>query len=336
MAKVLLNDIIERSITIYNDSIKIFDCCSNGIDSFSTCYNNHSSLSLTFVLCIVFVLHCLVFSVISGNCSKVDQLWSITPIVYAWIFYFKDLKYEHVISLNSRLFWIVILITCWGVRLTYNFYRKGGYGNLITHEEDYRWEVLRKIINNKFLFFLFNVSFISFYQNVLLWLITAPLYEVSLETNSDINYIDVIVLAIGFILITIETMADEQQWQFQTLKYSYTEQQRKAHSNIDIQNGFLTKGLFSYSRHPNYACEQAIWICVYIYSTIRSGFFFNWTIIGVINLLLLFRGSIFFSEGITLSKYPNYKYYQLKVPICFPLNFSLKQDSAKDHSDKSK
>ena len=52
------------------------------------------------------------------------------------------------------------------------------YGNLITHEEDYRWPILRKKMH-PILFLIFNLTFIATYQNVLLFLIAAPVYELA-------------------------------------------------------------------------------------------------------------------------------------------------------------
>lgn len=48
------------------------------------------------------------------------------------------------------------------MRLTYNYWRKGGY---TIGSEDYRWEVLREKISPP-LFFVFNVLFISLAQSV--------------------------------------------------------------------------------------------------------------------------------------------------------------------------
>jgi steroid 5-alpha reductase family enzyme len=63
-----------------------------------------------------------------------------------------------------------VLVTCWGARLTYNFARKGGYN---WGDEDYRWGPLRKYMGF-FFFQLFNLGFIAIYQNILLFLISAP------------------------------------------------------------------------------------------------------------------------------------------------------------------
>lgn len=101
-------------------------------------------------------------SIIGQNCSKVDQLWSLVPVVYSWHFHYHD-SLLHKGRLNPRTLFISLLITLWGLRLSFNFWRKGGYGNLITHEEDYRWPILRKKMH-PVLFLLFNLSFIATYQ----------------------------------------------------------------------------------------------------------------------------------------------------------------------------
>ena len=114
-------------------------------------------------LCAIWATHCFVWSIICNNVSKVDQIWSITPFFYCWYLHFHHL--HNLGEVHERLLLVCILTTLWGIRLTYNFYRRGGYGNLITHEEDYRWPILRKWIGNKWLFMLFNLTFIASYQN---------------------------------------------------------------------------------------------------------------------------------------------------------------------------
>ena len=75
-------------------------------------------LSSNFVVCLMFSLYSFVWSIVGNNYSKVDQIWSITPVIYSWhyISHFKD---------NHRLLLVCALITLWGIRLTYNFWRRG-------------------------------------------------------------------------------------------------------------------------------------------------------------------------------------------------------------------
>ncbi len=66
---------------------------------------------------------------------QVDKLWSILPIYYMWHFAAHGKVSGAEQEFNPRLLIIAALITVWGVRLTYNFARKGGYR---WTDEDYR------------------------------------------------------------------------------------------------------------------------------------------------------------------------------------------------------
>jgi steroid 5-alpha reductase family enzyme len=57
---------------------------------------------------------------------------------------------------------MAILITIWGTRLSYNFYRKGGYS---MDAEDYRWKIVKKKFDSvsKYLWEPFHLGFIVLY-----------------------------------------------------------------------------------------------------------------------------------------------------------------------------
>jgi steroid 5-alpha reductase family enzyme len=103
-------------------------------------------------------------SVITSNVSQVDKLWSLMPPIYAWAIVAST-------GGSPRQILAATLITIWGLRLTYNFGRKGGYSwKFWDGEEDYRWAVLRKKpgFSNPIVWFIFNLGFISFYQSFLI------------------------------------------------------------------------------------------------------------------------------------------------------------------------
>ena len=118
-----------------------------------------------FVVIVTFIV-----SELTRNYSQVDKLWSLMPIAYSWI----------TVSLfpSPRLLIMASLVTFWGIRLSYNFYRKGGYSIIPWKgEEDYRWKILREtpVLKGRLRFGLFNLLFISFYQNLLILLFSTPL-----------------------------------------------------------------------------------------------------------------------------------------------------------------
>ena len=65
-------------------------------------------------------LYCFVVSELAENYSQVDKFWSTIPVVYVWYFAFAA-------DMNSRMVLMAILASLWGVRLTLNFTRKGGF-----------------------------------------------------------------------------------------------------------------------------------------------------------------------------------------------------------------
>jgi steroid 5-alpha reductase family enzyme len=63
-------------------------------------------------------------------------------------------------------------------------------------------------------FHVFNWTFISFIQSVLLFMIAAPVYPILLAStiDSDLTSADIAAVAMELGLILTEYIADEQQW----------------------------------------------------------------------------------------------------------------------------
>jgi len=250
---------------------------------------------------------------LTRNNSQVDKIWSIVPIVYTWVV-------AGYADYSPRLVLMSLLVTLWGIRLTTNFALKGAYQwRFWGGEEDYRWVVLREKpeFKPRWKWTLFNLFFISGYQNALILLFTLPTIVAFQNNTVPLGLFDYIVAGLMFFFIAFETLADVQQWKFQSRKHAMV----KAGETLsgDYKKGFLDKGLWAYSRHPNYFAEQAIWLCFYFFSVAASGQWFNWSIAGGLLLLVLFQGSSSFSEEISAGKYSAYKAYQKKVSRFIPL-----------------
>ena len=259
------------------------------------------------------IAYCFVVGEISRNNSQVDKLWSIVPIYYVW--HMTLLAPE----LSERMVLMAILVTIWGARLTFNFARRGAYTwRFWAGEEDYRWEELRKRpgFNNNFIWGLFNLFFISAYQNILIFSFTVPIIAtLSDQANPQLNVVDYLLSALLLLAVAIEFVADQQQYVFQTEKH----RRIKAGEALgDYEKGFVSTGLWGIVRHPNYAMEQSIWVIFYLFSVNATGQWVNWTIGGSVLLLILFKGSSDFSEELSANKYPAYKDYQKNVPRFIP------------------
>lgn len=273
----------------------------------------------TLIMIMIFtVLACFLISEITRNYSQVDKLWSLMPVVYC------------IVTLiqfpTPRIIIMTSLVGLWGFRLSYNFSRKGGY-NIIPWkgEEDYRWTIMRQrpALNGRFRFGLFNLFFISFYQNFLILLFTTPVMIAAICSDKGLNTIDIISAVLMLIFLIIETIADNQLFRFHQMKKKKIEPED--HYTLSLKNGFMSDGLWRYVRHPNFAAEQAIWISFYFFSVAASGKWINWTLSGAVLLMLLFVGSSELTERISKSKYDGYENYKKEVPRFMPWRFNVKR-----------
>lgn len=255
-------------------------------------------------------LACFVISTISKNYSQVDKLWSLLPIVYSWMVCYQ-------VNFEPRILIMAILVSIWGLRLSYNFSRRGGYQwKFWEGDEDYRWAVLmdKPEFQPFWKWALFNFFFISYYQLGLVLLFTIPI--VKAMDARPLGIYDYLLAGLILIAIIIETIADQQQWVYQNAKQRIKNGEESFTAQLD--KGFLSQGLWGVVRHPNYSAEQAIWILFYLFSVSATGIWINWSITGCLLLILLFKGSSDFSEDISMSKYPEYADYQKEVPRFIP------------------
>ncbi len=265
-------------------------------------------LTLTIIVAAVASAACWALSLITRDTSWVDRAWSVVPVIYTWIFTGAALAS----GIDSvRLVVMGLLSAAWGARLTFNFARKGGYSGT----EDYRWAILRARMR-PWQFQAFNLLFIVGFQMTLLVLITLPA-QIALANPAPFTPGDAVFAAAFLALLAGETIADQQQWNFH---------RRKRAAGGTLQPGFLTTGLFRYSRHPNFFFEQAQWWVFYAIgatAAVASGLGFlggalNWTIIGPALLTVLFIGSTIFTESISASRYPEYAHYRRTTSMIIP------------------
>ncbi len=253
-------------------------------------------------LCIVLIIACYALSIITREYAWVDRLWSLCPPIYCLIVAVET-GFE-----SPRVNLMTALVCLWGARLTYNFWIKGGYRK---GGEDYRWEEVRKGMK-PWQVQLLNATFLAPGQMLLIWLFTAPIHTAWANLNAPLNWLDYVAATVFALALIGETVADRQMWAFQQDK------QRRIAAGESVEKGFLTTGLFQYSRHPNYFCELTMWWSFYWFAIAASGNVLVWTALGFILLTAEFFGSLRLTERLSLSKYPDYATYQAQAPRMIP------------------
>ena len=252
-------------------------------------------------LCILLAFLAWLFSVLTKEYSWVDRLWSTAPIIYVgYVAYAADFQ-------NMRLNVMAVLVAMWGFRLTFNFWRKGGFAK---GGEDYRWEILQERLGPT-KFQLLNATFVAPYQMFLIWLFTSPVHA-AWEHQTAFHTVDLFAAVLFLVFLLGETIADEQMWRFQEDK----RQKREQHIHVDPP--FFCGGLYRFSRHPNYFCELGQWWVFYLFAVGATNHWVHWSGSGFILLTLLFHGSVQFGESISAGKYPGYTEYQNKVSRIIP------------------
>ncbi|TFK27149.1 integral membrane protein [Coprinopsis marcescibilis] len=229
-----------------------------------------------------------VASLVTGNVSQVDRLWTFLPTIYAAYYAFlpllpneqpfllfpyapKEFGWATATSYSPRALLMFGVIFIWMCRLTYNAWRRGMFD---LSEEDYRWAIVRNSMPS-FLFQLLNIGFIVIIQNVLLLMLALPLRTAVKQPHSPLTASDYALAALVLFLIGVESVADNQQNAFHAYKHAFLsggKEDVKAYraddhwvgsrlkwTPDDAKRGFVSQGLWRYSRHPNFFAEQAIW-----------------------------------------------------------------------------
>ena len=89
------------------------------------------------------------------------------------------------------------------------------------------------------------------------------------RSSNDLVMGDFAIAALLVVNLTIQFIADQQQWNYQNYKRGKDSNEQKLPDAViktldqdpSVKRGFVTSGLWAYSRHPNFACEQTTW-CV--------------------------------------------------------------------------
>ncbi|CCG83210.1 Steroid oxidoreductase superfamily protein [Taphrina deformans PYCC 5710] len=265
-------------------------------------------------------------SLVTGNYSWVDRFWSIIPTSYTTLLFVRG--YFSGSDINGLLharFVIVWGMQClWSVRLTRNYFRKGGYA---AGSQDYRWEYVRSRIGTA-AFHGLNLVFIAFLQNVLLALLPLPAYVVFLVGKEvPLNWRDALFLEVVLFALVGQLRSDDLQLRYQTSKARHAagtatfDDTYREFSLPQLDRGFVTAEFWRVSRHPAFFLEQVVWAGFYLWAASTTGVYLNHAILGCLAYVALFQCSTRLTEHISASKYPAYVRYQRTVPMLCPLPF---------------
>ncbi len=232
-----------------------------------------------------------VLSLVKKRNDVADIAWGLGFVLLAWVSFFVG----EAESMRGLL--VGLLVSIWGIRLARHIYARNR-----GRTEDYRYAEWRKAWGKWF--YLRSYAQVYLLQGVLLFLIVLPVLLINNSMRTGLNYLDLIGVAVWLIGFIFESVGDAQLARF-----------IKDPAN---KGKLMQRGLWRYTRHPNYFGEVAQWWGVWL---IALSVPFGWLgIIGPITITFL----IFKVSGIPMlekkmAENPEFADYKKRTSIFFPL-----------------
>jgi steroid 5-alpha reductase family enzyme len=230
-----------------------------------------------------------IISVIKKRNDVADVAWGLGFVLMAWLSFILAGFSFKALLINS-------LVTIWGIRLAWHIYQRNK-----NKPEDSRYQEWRKSWQH---FYLRSYGQVFLLQGVLLYLISLPVMFINLAVSHDLGFVEVVGLLIWVLGFYFESTGDRQLKEFIT--------------NPINKGKLMDRGLWHYSRHPNYFGEVTQWWGIFVVAqSIPGGFL---TIIGPLTITFL----ILFVSGVPLleKKYagrPDFEAYKKRTSVFIPL-----------------
>lgn len=242
---------------------------------------------------VIATLVIFVFSRIHQNSSFYDAYWSVLPPLLA-VYWWSESAPD-----DLRALLVTVVITVWAVRLTANWIVL--FPGL--HHEDWRYSRLRdgRTGATELAVDLFAIHLIPTLQ---VFLGMVPVYVAVTVARRDVGWLDWAAFALGLGAVLLELAADTQMQRFA--------RNRRPGEVMD-------RGLWGWSRHPNYLGEITFWFSLALFGLAASPPDWWFVFVGAVAMLLLFLlASIPMMEQRSLERRPTYQDVIDGVPMLFP------------------
>lgn len=226
------------------------------------------------------------------NSSMYDAYWSVIPPFLAL---FLVVHADPGVPV-ARQALVVALLLLWAIRLTANWAR--GWPGL--HHEDWRYVDMRHNGRPYWLQSFFGLHLFPTLEVYLCCLALVPALAVG---TRPLDALDLLAAVVTGGAVLIELVADEQLRAFNRTK----------------QPGEIcTKGLWSWSRHPNYFGELSFWWGLWLFGVAADPGWW-WTVVGPLAMTAMFQfASIPMIDRRSQERRPGYAEHMARVPRLVP------------------
>jgi steroid 5-alpha reductase family enzyme len=246
---------------------------------------------LTFFAAMTMMTMVWVESLIRSDASVVDAFWPLGFVLVAVCSYFAADGYE------GRRLLTTVLVVIWGLRLALHI-------GLRNHgkPEDYRYAAQRRRFKG---FPALSLFIVFWLQGILLWLVSL-VYQLAHLADGPAHFtlLDGIGLALWCTGFFFEAVGDYQLKQF-----------KKDPAN---KGKPMDKGLWAWTRHPNYFGESLIWWGMWCFAA--STEYRWWALFSplLMTFLLIKVSGVRLLDNALRERGPEYREYMERVPAFFP------------------
>ena len=220
------------------------------------------------------------FSRAYRNSSFYDAYWSVIPplLLFYW--------WSQGDGDPVRTWLITVLVVVWAVRLTANWV----YAFPGLHHEDWRYPMFRERAGR--FEFVADLVAIHLIPTLQVFLGMVPVYVAVTTPGGGLAWLTVIAFVVGMAAVTLEGVADVQMHRFVASARP---------------GDVMDRGLWSWSRHPNYFGEFGFWFALALFGLAAAPQAW-WLFAGAAAMLAMFLGaSIPMMETRSLQRRPGYQ-----------------------------
>lgn len=238
---------------------------------------------------LTFAVLAWLISLVKRDVSIVDSLWSLMFLLAATVYA------ALVPALGTRFYFIAVLVLIWALRLSlYITWRNWG------EDEDPRYQAIRR--NNEPQFEFKSVYIVFGLQAVLAWIIATPL-AVAITGSSAPGWLDAAGMTLWVVGMVFQGVGD---WQLARFKM-----------DPGNRGKVMDRGLWRYTRHPNYFGETCVWWGFYLIAAAAGGW---WSLFApvLITVLLLRISGVALLEKDIQQRRPAYRQYRERTNAFIP------------------
>lgn len=232
-----------------------------------------------------------VISLILKNSSIVDIFWGAGFVVVVWIAFALTPQ-----GYDLRKWLISLLVTIWGLRLTLHILIRN-WGK----PEDFRYQKWREENGKSWWWRSFFQVFML--QGIIMWIVSTPLLAAQISpTPARLGVLDILGILLWGFGFYFEAAGDAQLTRFK--------------SDPANKGKVMNRGVWQYTRHPNYFGDSAQWWGFYLIAASAGGW---WTVFSpILMTLLLVRVSGVALLEKTMEKRPGYLEYKARTSAFIP------------------